>query len=75
MVLIFANLCLWRRSLRSNVGGMHSKKLYRATLKCDNNLLLLLLLLLSFFYRLFERDARLGKKGDETGDLLLSTVL
>ena len=33
VVLIFPNLCLWRRSLRSNVGGMHSKKLYRATLK------------------------------------------
>ena len=32
MVLIFPNLCLWRRSLRSNVRGIHSKKLYRATL-------------------------------------------
>ena len=31
VVLIFPNLCLWRRSLRSNVGGIHSKKLYRAT--------------------------------------------
>ena len=32
MVSVFPNLCLWRRSLRSNVGGIHSKKLYRATL-------------------------------------------
>ena len=32
VVLIFPNLCLWRRSVRSNVGGIHSKKLYRATL-------------------------------------------
>ena len=31
VVLIFPNLCLWRLSLRSNVGGIHSKKLYRAT--------------------------------------------
>ena len=33
MVLIFPNLCLWRRSLRSNVGGIDPEKLYRATLK------------------------------------------
>ena len=33
VVLIFPNLCLWRRSLRSNVRGIHSKKLYRATLR------------------------------------------
>ena len=32
VVLIWPNLCLWRRSLRSNVGGIHSKKPYRATL-------------------------------------------
>ena len=33
MVLIFPNLCLWRRSLRSNLGGIDPDKLYRATLK------------------------------------------
>ena len=33
MVLIFPNLCLWRRSLRSNLGRIHYKKLYRATLR------------------------------------------
>ena len=33
VVLICPNLCLCRRSLRSNVGGIHCKKLYRATLK------------------------------------------
>ena len=33
MLLIFPNLCLWRRSFRSNVGGIHAKKLYRATLR------------------------------------------
>ena len=33
MVSIFPNLCLWRRSLRSNVGGIDLEKLYRATLK------------------------------------------
>ena len=32
VVLIFPNLCLWRRSLRSNVGGIDPEKLYRATL-------------------------------------------
>ena len=32
VVLIFPNLCLWQHSLRSNVGGIHPKKLYRATL-------------------------------------------
>ena len=33
MVSIFPNLCLWRRSLRSNLGGIDLEKLYRATLK------------------------------------------
>ena len=33
VVLIFPNLRLWRRSLRSNVGGVDPEKLYRATLK------------------------------------------
>ena len=33
MVLIFPNLCLWRRSLRSNLGGIDPDKLYRATLR------------------------------------------
>ena len=32
MVSIFPNLCLWRRSLRSNLGGIDLEKLYRATL-------------------------------------------
>ena len=32
MVSIFPNLCLWRRSLRSNLGGIDPEKLYRATL-------------------------------------------
>ena len=32
VVLIFPNPCLWRRSLRSNLGGIHPKKLYRANL-------------------------------------------
>ena len=32
VVLIFTNLCLWRRSLRSNFGGIEPEKLYRATL-------------------------------------------
>ena len=32
VVLIFANLCLWWRSLRSNLGGIDLEKLYRATL-------------------------------------------
>ena len=31
MVLIFPNLCLRRRSLRSNLGGIDPEKLYRAT--------------------------------------------
>ena len=32
VVSIFPNLCLWRRSLRSNLGGIDLEKLYRATL-------------------------------------------
>ena len=32
MVAIFPNLCLWRRILCSNVGGIDPEKLYRATL-------------------------------------------
>ena len=33
VVAIFPNLCLWRRSLCSNLGGIDPEKLYRATLK------------------------------------------
>ena len=32
VVVIFPKLCLWRRSLCSNVGGIDPEKLYRATL-------------------------------------------
>ena len=32
MVVIFPKLCLWRRSLCSNLGGIDPEKLYRATL-------------------------------------------
>ena len=32
MVAIFTKLCLWRRSLCSNLGGIGLEKLYRATL-------------------------------------------
>ena len=32
VVAIFPNVCLWRRSLCSNLGGIDSEKLYRATL-------------------------------------------
>ena len=34
VVVIFPKLCLWRRSLCSNVGGIGPEKLYRATLSC-----------------------------------------
>ena len=33
VVAIFPKLCLWRRSLCSNLGGIDPEKLYRATLK------------------------------------------
>ena len=33
VVAIIPNLCLWRRSLCSNLGGIDPEKLYRATLK------------------------------------------
>ena len=33
VVSIFPTLCLWRRSLCSNLGGVDAEKLYRATLK------------------------------------------
>ena len=32
VVAIFPNLCLWRRSLCANLGGIDPEKLYRATL-------------------------------------------
>ena len=32
MVAVFPKLCLWRRSLRLNLGGIDPEKLYRATL-------------------------------------------
>ena len=32
VMAIFPNLCLWRRSLCSNLGGIDPEKLYRATL-------------------------------------------
>ena len=32
VVAIFPNLCLWQRSLCSNLGGIDPEKLYRATL-------------------------------------------
>ena len=32
VVVIFPNLCLWRRSLCSNLGAIDPEKLYRATL-------------------------------------------
>ena len=35
MVAIFPNLCLWRRSLCSNLGGIDPEKLYRATLRTE----------------------------------------
>ena len=33
VVAIFPNLCLWRRSLCSKLGGIETEKLYQATLK------------------------------------------
>ena len=33
VVAIFPNLCLWRRTLCSNLGGIDPEKLYQATLK------------------------------------------
>ena len=40
VVLIFPNLCLWRRSLRLNLGGIDPEKLYRATLTVTRKRLL-----------------------------------
>ena len=37
MVAIFANRCLKRRILSSNLGGIDPEKLYRATLKPTPN--------------------------------------
>ena len=36
VVAIFPKLCLWRRSLCSNLGGIGPEKLYRATLKRES---------------------------------------
>ena len=35
VVAIFPKLCLWRRSLYSNLGGIDPEKLYRATLRAQ----------------------------------------
>ena len=35
VVAIFPKLCLWRRSLCSNLGGINPEKLYRATLRFE----------------------------------------
>ena len=40
MVAIFPKLCLWRRSLRSNLGGIDPEKLYRITLRTNRGELL-----------------------------------
>ena len=37
VVAIFSKLCLWRRSLCSNLGGVGPGKLYRATLRWHQN--------------------------------------
>ena len=37
VVAIFLKLCLWRRSLCSNLGGVGPEKLYRATLSNNNH--------------------------------------
>ena len=36
VVAIFPNLCLWRRNLCSNLGGIDPEKLYRATLSASD---------------------------------------
>ena len=36
VVAVFLNVCLWRRSLCSNLGSIDPEKLYRATLIRDN---------------------------------------
>ena len=40
VVAIFPKLCLWRRSLRSNLGGIDPEKLYRITLRTNRGELL-----------------------------------
>ena len=35
VVVIFPNVCLWRHSLCSNLGGVDPEKLYQATLMCQ----------------------------------------
>ena len=37
VVAFFPDLCLWRRSLCSNLGGIDPEKLYRATLSCTSS--------------------------------------
>ena len=38
MVAIFPNVCLWRRSLCSNLAGIDPEKLYRGTFICQDSL-------------------------------------
>ena len=52
MVAIFPKLCLWRRSLCSNLGGIGLEKLYRATLNQVESLLIIDSLIHSLIYLL-----------------------
>ena len=51
VVSIFPNPCLWRRSLRSNLGGIDLEKLYRATLINLNCLEILQFLILLYLHK------------------------
>ena len=54
VVVIFPKLCLWRRSLCSNLGGIDPEKLYRATLRAPR-------------IKVFPRRAEMDRKIFTTG--------
>ena len=64
MVAIFPNHCLWRRSLCSNLAGIDSEKLYRATFICEYGLFCCMALV---SFRLFCKD--LGKLQEFFGQM------
>ena len=82
MVSIFPNLCLWRRSLRSNLGGIDLKKLYRATLSVITYKNCEMFLSAAFYYAAQSRNDTLiynqlspcGRDPSDTDTLIPRTV-
>ena len=72
MVSIFPNPCLWRRSLRSNLGGIDLGKLYRATLNDADSVSIAQLSVACYFFRNFSRQSQ--NRGGGSGIVFRDSV-